>query len=80
MKEILLYTTDTCSRCKIVKDMLNMHSVKYQEVTDRQLMLNMDLEGVPAIEVDGQVIDNYVSVLAWLESKGYYSPEVTYND
>ena len=77
MNKITLYTSDTCHRCKIVKELFAIHTVAYNEITDRELMLNMELEGVPAIEVDGQIIDNWVSVLGWLKDKGYYSFEVS---
>ena len=76
MGEIILYTSSECHRCKTVKKMLDKHLVNYMEISDKQIMLEKDLEGVPAIELDNKVIDNYVSVLAWLEENGYYSIEV----
>ena len=80
MNKITLYTSDTCHRCKAVKHMLDIHSVEYDEVTDRDYMLSLDLVEVPAIEVDGKIIDEYPGVLAWLEKNGYYSFEVNNND
>lgn len=76
MGQITLYTSNECKRCKTIKEMLDRHSVNYTEITDKKMMLEKDFEGVPVIEVDGKVIDNYVSVLAWLEKNGYYSIEV----
>ena len=76
MEQIILYTSDTCTRCKTVKQMLKVHSVNYVEVTDRDYMLDLGIEGVPAIGVGDKIIDNYVSVLAWLQKNGYYSFEV----
>lgn len=73
MEKVILYTSETCPRCKIVKDMLNIHSVQYEEITDRELILSMDLESVPAIEVGDTLIDNYVMVLNWLRQNGYYN-------
>ena len=80
MEQIILYTSDTCTRCRTVKEMLRVHSVDYVEVTDRDYMLSLNLESVPAIEVGNKIIDNYVSVLAWLKKNGYYSFEVNNND
>lgn len=80
MNKITLYTSDTCHRCKTVKHMLNIHSVEYNEITDRDFILSLDLAEVPAIEVDGKIIDEYSSVLAWLKKNGYYSFEVNSND
>ena len=80
MNKITLYTLNTCHRCKTIKHMLDAHSVQYNEVTDKDLMVQLELIEVPAIEVDGKIIDEYPSVLTWLEKNGYYSPEVIYND
>lgn len=80
MNKITLYTSDTCHRCKIVKELFNIHSVEYEEVADRELILSMDVESVPVLEVDGQIIDNWISVLAWLKQNGYYSFEVNDNE
>ena len=80
MGQIILYTSDTCHRCQTVKRMLDVHSVAYDEVTDKNLMLSLDLIEVPAIDIDGKIIDEYPSVLAWLEKNGYYSFEVSTDD
>lgn len=80
MSKIILYTSDTCYRCKIVKELFAIHSVEYEEITDKDLILSMGVESVPVIEVDGQIIDNWVSVLNWLEKNGYYSFEVNEGD
>ena len=80
MEQIILYTSDTCDRCKAVKHMLNIHSVDYTEVTDRDYILSLDLVGVPAIEVDNKIIDEYPRVLSWLKKNGYYSFEVSSDD
>lgn len=80
MKQIILYTSDTCDRCRIVKHMFNIHSVEYTEITDRDYILGLGLEGVPAIEVDDKIISEYTSVLAWLKKNGYYSFEVNGDD
>lgn len=80
MNKIILYTSDTCHRCNVVKELLGIHSVKYEEVADRDFILSLGLEGVPAIEVDGKIIDDYISVLAWLKKNGYYSFEVNSDD
>ena len=76
MKQIILYTSDTCDRCKIVKQMLNIHSVTYTEITDKDYILGLGVESVPSIEVDNKIISEYSNVLSWLEQNGYYSFEV----
>ena len=73
-QHIILYSSSECTRCQLVKQMLNHHKVKYKEILDdKQLMISKGFEGVPVIEVDGKIIDEYVSVLDWLRQNGYYS-------
>lgn len=73
MDEIILYTSDTCERCKIVKKMLDAHSVCYTEITDRDYILGLGIESAPAVEVNHKIISEYSDVLSWLEESGYYS-------
>lgn len=80
MGKVILYTSDTCSRCHVVKHMLDEHSVDYTEVTDRDYILSLGVEGVPALEVDGEIISEYPRVLSWLKKNRYYSFEVSDDD
>lgn len=73
-QHIILYSSSECTRCKLVKQMLNHHNVKYEEVTDnKQLMIDMGFESVPVVEVDGKIIDEYGCILDWLRQNGWYS-------
>ena len=73
-KHIVLYSLSTCTRCGIVKQMLDVHNVQYEEIIDdKQLMKEKKIENAPALEVDGKVIDEYVDVLIWLRENNYYS-------
>lgn len=63
-KHIVLYTSSECTRCKLVKHMLDTHDVPYVE---------KEITGVPAIETDGKLIDDYSDVLTWLQQNNYYS-------
>lgn len=76
MGKVILYTSETCHRCKIVKQMLDNNSVDYTEISDKEYILGLDIESVPAIEVDNKIISEYSSVLSWLRRNGYYSLEV----
>lgn len=72
-QHITLYSFSECHRCSLVKQMLDKHNVQYEEIRDnRPLMIEKDLLSVPAIEVDGKIIDEYTSVLIWLKDNNYY--------
>ena len=73
-QHIILYSSSECTRCKLVKQTLNHHKVKYKEIIDeKQLMMDKGFEKVPVLEVDGKVIEEYVGILDWLHENGYYS-------
>ena len=73
MASIIIYTSDTCIRCKLVKGLLDSHGVKYTEATDKQIAIDKGLIEVPALEVDGKIIEGYGLVLTWLDENGYYT-------
>lgn len=69
-EQITLYSSSECLRCKIVKHMLDTHHIEYTEILDdKPLMLDKGLEEVPAIEIDGKMIDSYRGVLMWVYDK-----------
>ena len=73
-QHLILYTSSACSRCKLIRQMLDDSEVAYTEIADnQQLMEAKDLYSVPALEVDNKIIDEYSSVLCWLQHNGYYS-------
>ena len=71
--EVILYTIDDCTRCKLVKQMLNKHNVDYTEVHDRGLMEAKGFISAPTIEIDNKIIDEYTNVLKKKKKNGYYS-------
>lgn len=72
-EQIVLYSSSECTRCKIVKNMLDINHIPYDDVTDKELMVDMGFEEVPILEVDGKIIEGFARIITWLEEKGYYS-------
>ena len=70
-RQIVLYSTG-CTRCKLVKQMLDVHHVEYTEITDKQAIEEKDFDSVPVLEVDGKCME-YSELLTWLEQNNYYS-------
>jgi glutaredoxin-like YruB-family protein len=63
MKPVAIYTTETCSYCKLAKEFFQKNNVQYQEFnvgTDlekRQEMIEKSGQmGVPVITIDGEVV------------------------
>lgn len=73
-RKIILYSSSECGRCPIVKMMLDANNVPYTEIKDDfTLMEQMDLESVPALKVDDELLDEYWKVILWLQDNNYYS-------
>lgn len=76
---LTLYSTH-CIRCNLVKQMLDVHNVSYQEINDKQIMAEKGFESAPVLEVGDRIIEDYSSILSWLSTNGYYSlTEETYD-
>ncbi|HZS42729.1 MAG TPA: glutaredoxin family protein [Candidatus Paceibacterota bacterium] len=63
MKNVSIYTTDTCTYCKMAKELFKEHNIKYNEYnvgTDlekRQEMIDKSGQlGVPVIVIDDEVM------------------------
>ena len=74
-RKIILYTLVDCDRCKLVKQMLDVHEVRYETVDDVQTLVDCGMAELsfPIIDVDGQRIEEYVDILSWLRRNNYYS-------
>ena len=60
---VTIYSTPTCPYCKLTKDFLNEHKIKYKDinVADNEGAANEMIEksgqtGVPVIEIDGKIV------------------------
>lgn len=72
-RKITLYSSSECGRCPIIRMMLDTHNVLYEEIMDNfELMESKGIENVPALEIDGEIIDEYIHVLRWLHDNNYY--------
>lgn len=66
MASVKIYTTNTCTYCKMAKDFFQQNNVQYEElnvVTDvkaRQEMVEKSGQlGVPVIDIDGTIVVGY---------------------
>ncbi len=62
MKNVVVYTSNTCPYCTLAKDYLEEKGVSYTEKnvqtdkTARQELMNMGHMGVPVVVIDGEEI------------------------
>jgi glutaredoxin-like YruB-family protein len=66
MKNIIIYSTPTCTYCAAAKDFLKKHNVAYTEynvATDverrKEMVAKSGQLGVPVIDIDGTVLVGY---------------------
>lgn len=71
-RQITLYASESCTRCRLVERMLNMHNVIFDVVTDTDVIKAKGYEEFPVLEVDDNIIDGYPYVLSWLRKNNYY--------
>ena len=57
-----------CPKCVILKKKLSQKNIEYTEVNDTQQMLNMGLQSVPWLEVDGQMM-NFEQANKWINKQ-----------
>ncbi len=60
---VTVYTTSTCPYCKLVKEYLDEHDVKYKNVdvgedpeAANEMVKKSGQMGVPVIDVDGEIV------------------------
>ena len=54
---MILYSTTTCQRCEVLKTKLKAKAVPFVEVTDEATITSKNIEFLPVLEVDGQLLD-----------------------
>lgn len=56
-KTIILYSTG-CPQCRILKSLLDRHSIPYCECNDVALMREKGFDTVPVLEVNGEYLNS----------------------
>ncbi len=62
---VTLYSTG-CPRCMILQSKLAAKNISCRMVTDREYMLQLGLDEMPVLEVNGQKM-NYKEAMSWIE-------------
>lgn len=59
---ITVYST-TCPNCKLLEDYLEKKGIKYDKVSDVDVMLEKGFDHVPMVEIDGVVMEMDAAML-----------------
>ena len=52
--KIVLYTTPTCSKCKVLKQKMNAKNIEFIEINDIETCQKEGIDLVPVLEIDGK--------------------------
>lgn len=63
---ITVYSTPTCSKCKILKNMLKKDNIEFNEISDFATLESKGFMSVPMVEVD-DTIKNFDETLQWIQ-------------
>lgn len=61
---VTLYSTG-CPKCKVLKKKLDTKGIKYDEVSDTEIMMEKGILSVPVLEVDNKLL-NFVDANKWI--------------
>ena len=65
---ITLYSTN-CPKCKALEKQLNKIGIKYETITDKDLMISKGITSAPQLEIDGEMMD-YMKAIRWAMNGG----------
>lgn len=65
---IVIYTTDTCPRCKILKTKLQMKNIEYIENHDEKEMEKLGIMTVPYLQIDDKLM-GFAEANAWINQQ-----------
>ena len=54
---VKIYTTDTCPKCKILKEKMDLKGIEYTEVHNNDALIEKGIFTVPVLEVDGKMMN-----------------------
>ena len=64
MDKIILYSNN-CPRCKILKKKLDDNKINYEIIDDVDTMIDKGLSTVPALDINGRMLD-FKEAVEWV--------------
>lgn len=57
VRKLILYTAESCPRCKVLKMKLDKKNIEYTEVSDVEVLLSKGIKQAPILEIDGEFLN-----------------------
>lgn len=64
---VILYSTG-CPKCRILEKKLDEKKIKYEVVTNRDVMIDKGFSSAPKLEIDGEILD-FSDGMRWILNK-----------
>lgn len=65
---INLYTTDTCSRCKVLKSRLKSKGIDFKEITNKEVLKSLGIMSVPQMRIDDGELMDFNNAIKYINS------------
>ena len=63
---IKLYSTH-CPRCEVLAEKLDAKNIKYETITDTDIMLELGFDILPVLQVDGKAM-GFTAAVKWINN------------
>lgn len=64
---IEIFSTQTCPRCKILKEKMKSKGIEFIENQDEEEMKKLGIMSVPVLRKDGELLD-FGKAISWINS------------
>jgi glutaredoxin len=68
--DIIVYTTEACGRCNILKDKIKKKNIDFKECQDINEMKKLGINAVPVLKLNDDFLD-YKAAVRWINEKEY---------
>lgn len=65
---IEVYSTQTCPRCKLLKERLNSKNIAFKENEDEKEMLKLGFTSVPMVRTEDNKLLDFGQAISWINS------------
>jgi len=66
---VKIYTTDTCTRCAVLKAKMDAKGIKYESITDVDEIRKLGIMSVPYVQVDDGELMDFATANAWINNQ-----------
>ena len=67
--EIILYSTDWCPKCQVLKKKLAAKYIEFKTIQDEEVLDEMGIDELPVLSVNGELM-NMAAANNWINSWG----------